>query len=501
MNGDTDMSHQHSLDLEERDTMTQDGVGAPDHPVQLAEGKRNRPTSASNDPGVTASREVIEALFGPVSERTFAVRYWDGSCEPAGATTTPAFTMSFDRPGALRRMLLPPSELSIVEAYLSGDVGVDGDLAATIDLGDAIGRRVQSAAAYARLLPKIMALPSDPSTAPQELKQNRFAGGLTRFRRSRRHGGAEAIQHHYDVGNDFYSLWLDPRMLYTCAYFEREDEDVVTAQQEKNDYLCRKLRLEPGMKMLDVGCGWGALVMHAAQHYGVEAVGITLSKEQVALATERIAAAGLANRCRVELRDYRDLGNTPEFDRIASIGMMEHVRADLQPAYFATMFRLLRPRGVILNHCLTSVSRALPRTAMEKIKARLWRRDAFIDKYVFPDGRLVPVGHIVSCAESVGFELRDIESLREHYVMTLKQWVRPLIEHEAEAVRVVGERIYRIWRLYLAAGQNSLSKGSVSLIQALLVKPDSNGASGIPLTREYMYDKRGPTAVSSGAAA
>lgn len=453
------------------------------------------------DPRVPLSQEVVAVIFGPANERAFAVRYWDGTFEPAEKTSTPEFTVAFQRPGALRRMLLPPSELSIIEAFISGDLEIEGRIEAAIHLGDAIGNRLQSPGQFARLLRKLVALPRDHSTAPKEVKGTRFSRGLERIMPNRRHGDEKAIQYHYDVGNDFYQLWLDPRMVYTCAYFQRADESLEAAQLAKLDHICRKLRLEPGMRLLDVGCGWGALIMHAAQNYGVEAVGITLSKAQASLGMQRIAAAGLSDRCRIELRDYRDLGKTPEFDRAASVGMMEHVRKDLQPGYFDSVYRVLKPGGLFMNHAIVMVQRDESETMIDRLKSRMWKRDAFIHKYVFPEGRLVLVAHVIASAERVGFELRDIESLREHYAMTLRHWSNGLEAKANEAIKIAGERTYRVWRLYMAGAVYGFAHGRLNLIQALLVKPDAKGRSEMPLTREYMYSDRSPLTISSATAA
>ena len=460
-----------------------------------------REPDVPSDPGVPRSQEVVEAIFGPVAERKFAVRYWDGTFEPAGASSTPDFTLSFQRPGALRRMFLPATELSIAESFVSGDVDIEGNMEAAMYLGDALGKRLQSPADQMRLVRKLLALPKDPATAPKELKGTRFSRGVAKIMAIGRPGDEKAIQYHYDVGNEFYQLWLDPKMVYTCAYFRNADDDLATAQVAKLDHICRKLRLEPGMKMLDVGCGWGALIMHAAQNYGVEAVGITLSQAQADLGNKRIAAAGLADRCKIEMRDYRDLGNRQEFDRAASVGMMEHVREDLQPAYFDCVYRVLKPGGLFMNHAIVSVARARPSTRMDRFKGFLWRRDAFIDKYVFPEGKLVPIAHVIASAESVGFELRDIESLREHYAMTLRHWVKGLESHSAEATKIAGERVYRVWRLYMSSAIYGFAVGRINVIQSLLVKPDREGKSYMPLTRDYMYAPAITTEVPDIAAA
>ena len=301
------MSQQQSFEFDDLDVRSESAGQKKSQPsIRGPLLSEDRPTDAL-DPRVAPTQEVVAAVFGAIHERRFSVRYWDGTFEPAGACSTPEFALSFERPGSLRRMLLPPSELSIVEAFLSGDVNIEGHLEAAMSLGDDIGNRVQSGKAFAQLLPKLIALPRDDSSAPRQVKGTRFSRGIKRLLPTWRHGDEKAIQYHYDVSNDFYRLWLDSRMVYTCAYFNHAEDDLDTAQVSKLDHICRKLRLEPGMKFLDVGCGWGALIMHAAQNYGVDAVGITLSEAQATLARQHIAAAGLSDRCRVEIRDYRDL--------------------------------------------------------------------------------------------------------------------------------------------------------------------------------------------------
>jgi cyclopropane-fatty-acyl-phospholipid synthase len=276
-------------------------------------------------------------------------------------------------------------------------------------------------------------------------------------------------------------------MVYSCAYFEHDDVDLDAAQEAKLDYVCRKLRLHAGERLLDVGCGWGALIMHAAQYYGTEAVGITLSERQATLARQRIADAGLADRCRVEVRDYRELTGEGLFDKIASIGMVEHVGLRRLPDYFRAAFRALKPGGLFLNHGIVSIAGARVRSLRQRLAARVWRRNVFINRYVFPDGILVPVAPVIEAAERVGFETRDLESLREHYTMTLREWLRRLECHEREAVRLVGEFTYRIWRLYMAGSAYGFRSGRLGVLQTLLAKPDQRGSTGLPLTRADLY--------------
>lgn len=440
------------------------------------------PAAEASSTALVRARDFVERIFGPPAERSFTVRYWDRSEESPGFSSDKPFTLWFKRSGAMRRMLLPPSELAIAEAFINGDVDIEGNAEYAMHLGDVIGSRIQSLSGVAELLPRLLGLPKDDAAARADARKKlRFSGDVTR-----RRGGAAAIQHHYDVGNDFYKLWLDERMVYTCAYFQSADEKLDDAQLGKLDLICRKLRLEEGHKLLDIGCGWGALIMHAAANYGVEATGITLSNAQAELARERIAAAGLSSRCRVELMDYRDLPMRGQYDRIASVGMMEHVGNDRLPGYFNAAFGALRPGGVFLNHTIVREGHRDTETVSDVIKARMWRRDAFIHRYIFPDGRLVPAARVIECAEHAGLELRDVEALREHYVLTLRHWLGALEAHEKEAIQLVGDKRYRTWRLYMLGAINGFRSGSINIVQMVLAKPGPEGDSGIPLTRGYM---------------
>jgi cyclopropane-fatty-acyl-phospholipid synthase len=277
------------------------------------------------------------------------------------------------------------------------------------------------------------------------------------------------------VSNEFYALWLDRRMVYSCAYFIDPEEDLEAAQERKLDYLCRKLRLRPGERLLDIGCGWGGLVIHAAQHYGVEALGITLSRPQVDLANERIREAGLSHCCRVEMCDYRDVDEPAGFDKLVSVGMFEHVGEGLLPLYFRQAWRLLRPGGAFLNH-------GIARRATDSLP----KGPTFSDRYVFPDGELVPIHISLQHAEANHFEVRDVESLREHYALTLRHWVRRLEARHEQVLEVVDEPTYRVWRLFMSGSAYGFSVGRINVYQALLVKPDG-GRSGLPLTRADWY--------------
>jgi cyclopropane-fatty-acyl-phospholipid synthase len=434
------------------------------------------------------SREVLATLFGPPDRRGFAVRYWDGTVEGVRHGRAP-FTLRIERPGALRRMLLPPNDLSINEAYLSGDVDIDGRVEDAATLGDAINHRIRSPRTLGSIVRHLMALPKDGTVESVR---------AARAEHSVEHAGSQhdkardraAVQFHYDIGNDFYQLWLDQRMVYSCAYFETPDTPLDDAQLAKLEHICRKLRLRPGERLLDVGCGWGALIIHAARQYGVEALGITLSEKQAALARERIAEAGLSDRVKVELRDYRDLPAAARFDKISSVGMVEHVGIAKLPVYFAAMYRVLAPRGLFLNHGIVSLGAARAHTWKDRVEAKLWRRNAFIEQYVFPDGQLVPLRAVIGAAEAAGFETRDAESLREHYAITLRHWTSRLMANAERAIAIAGERTYRVWRLYMAASAHAFASGSINIVQTLLAKRDETGEAGVPLTRRDLYAER-----------
>ena len=429
-------------------------------------------------------RDVLAALFGPPRERPFDVRFWDGATD-RGGEPTPRFTLVLNRPAALRRMLLPPSEVSLVESYISGDIDIDGSMEAGAALLPLIRGRLHSAGAIAHLANLVLKL---PGKADDDLADARFPEHARKL--GPRHTpvrDAAAVRFHYDVGNDFYKLWLDKRMVYSCAYFRSPDDALDTAQEAKLDLICRKLRLQPGERFLDIGCGWGGLIMHAAEHYGVDATGITLSENQAQLARERIKKAGLSDRCRVDIRDYRTLSADDGYDKIASVGMIEHVGLSHLPVYFESAYRALKPGGLFLNHGIVSLEAARPKTIGGKIWDLFWKTGVFIDTYVFPDGRLTAAADVISAAELSGFEVRDVESLREHYAMTLRHWVRSLEENSDEAKALVGDHTYRVWRLYMAASARAFATAAINIIQTLLAKPTEAGKSKVPLTREDIY--------------
>jgi cyclopropane-fatty-acyl-phospholipid synthase len=422
--------------------------------------------SLLREPYSIVCREFLDALLNDYPRPDFQVRLWDGNVW--GAAKQPRFTLVLKHAGALRAMFSSPSELTLGEAYIHDDFDIEGDIEAAFDLADHLLGQKASLGQTLDLNERLHKLPkSDHPRAG--LHTIEFGGEVHSKERER-----QTISYHYDLPAEFYALWLDPRMVYSCAYFAMPDEDLDSAQERKLDYICRKLRLHPGERLLDIGCGWGALVIHAAAHYGVEAVGITLSVPQAEVARERVREAGLNDRCRVEVSDYRDIDHDQQYDKVVSVGMFEHVGEALLPEYFHQAWNLLRPGGVFLNHGI-SYSATYRR-----------RGPSFVDRYVFPDGELVPISTSLQAAELSGFEVTDLESLREHYALTLHHWVQRLEAHREEARRVTDDTTYRIWRLYMAGSAHGFRSGRLNIFQTLLAKA-VRGHNGLPLTRADWY--------------
>jgi cyclopropane-fatty-acyl-phospholipid synthase len=372
-------------------------------------------------------------------------------------------------PDALRRIVTAPGELGLARAYVSGDLELQGSIWALLELRDRIPD--------VQLEPKMM------------LRLVRELGGWREVRplpppdeevrlRGRRHSKARdaaAISHHYDVSNAFYRLVLGPSLTYSCAVWHDPDDTLEAAQANKYELICRKLDLRPGMRLLDVGCGWGGMVMHAAQNHGVQAVGITISRQQAELAEKRVAEAGLSDQVQIRVQDYREVADGP-YDGVSSIGMFEHVGEARLAEYFECLRRLVRPEGRLLNHGISRPARSE--------KARLPRR-SFINRYVFPDGELHEVGRVVSITQDAGFEVRHVESLREHYALTLRRWVANLEGHWDEAVAEVGAPRARVWRLYMAGSAVNFEAGRTQVHQVLSVPREPGGLSGLPLRPQF----------------
>ena len=418
-------------------------------------------------------RPVVEGALGP--DVPIRVDCWDGSSTgPPDADVALRFTSR----RALRRILWAPNELGIARAYVSGDVEIEGNVLDALTTLEALadpergpgvdtGRETRVAVAKAVLRLGALGLPPRPPTEEIRLSGKRHGRGRD----------AKAISHHYDVGNDFYALVLGPSMVYSCAYFEDPPSPAYTledAQRAKLDLVARKLGLTEGVRLLDVGCGWGAFVTHAAREYGVTAVGVTLSEEQAAYARAAVAAQGLADRVEIRVQDYRDVSDGP-YDAVASIGMAEHVGLSQLAAYAAHLHGLLAPEGRLLNHAISR--RPGPPGDPKGDKT------SFINRYVFPDGELHPLATTVDVLESAGFEVRDVESLREHYAETLRAWVHNLEASWDEAVRLSSAGRARVWRLYMAGSALGFASNRIGVNQVLAVRTGPGGTSGLPRTR------------------
>ena len=408
------------------------------------------PPMPARDRRVEQAAHALAPLIRALGDRRdFAIRFWDGRGFRTPAGVDPRFTLSIRRPGALRRMLLPPTDLAIGKAFVHGDFDVDGDIFAFASLPDRLGELPLRPIDWLRLGSRLIRLQDAPRPADA-----RTAAALSGELHSAARDAA-AIRFHYDVGNEFYRLWLDQRMVYSCAYFRTDDASLDDAQLAKLDLVLDKLQIRDGMRLLDIGCGWGGLLMRAAERYPhLTAVGITLAERQHAMATDLVAAAGFADRLRVELLDYREApARLGRFDRIASIGMAEHVGEERLRDYFRAAAGCLEPGGLFLNHAITLQPGRLAVVGGGLLPGPLGQivgRRSFVDAYVFPDGVLVTLAQMLSPAMAAGFEVRDIESLRPHYARTLRHWVARLEAHWTEAVAEAGEAIARTWRLYMA---------------------------------------------------
>jgi cyclopropane-fatty-acyl-phospholipid synthase len=378
-------------------------------------------------------------------------------------------TLEVRSPIALKYITGAPGDLGLARAFVSGELVVHGDLHAA--LLEMVGETRQDVSLAQKLAilrdlgPEILGRPPVP---PEE--------AAPPWRRGLRHSkqrDAAAISHHYDVSNRFYEMVLGPSMTYTCAVYPAPDATLEDAQRAKYELVCGKLALEPGMRLLDVGCGWGGMAMHAAENHGVKVLGVTLSKLQAEWAQKTAAERGLGDLVEIRYSDYRDVGQS-DFDAVSSIGLTEHVGQKNLPSYFGFLASRLRPGGRLLNHCITRA------TTKERARA-----GGFIDRYVFPDGELLGVGRIISAMQDNGFEPRHEENLREHYAMTLRDWGRNLNDNWSEAVAEVGERRARVWELYMAASRVGFDLNRIQLHQVLGVKLRPRGASGMPLHPDW----------------
>ena len=428
------------------------------------------------DPTVRRATHVLELIFPP--PRQFGIRLWDGS-EPPHETPAP-FQLVIHHPGALRRMFKPPVELSLGEAFIRDDFDIEGDIFSAYPLMEDIAKRQFNMGDLVRLGLSLLSLPATPSKGMEGRGPLQARGEVHSRERDR-----QVVQYHYDVGNDFYALWLDRNMQYSCGYFPTGAEDLDTAQELKMEHICRKLRLSPGERLLDIGCGWGGLARYAASKHGARVLGVTLSKNQKSYADGQASSKGLAKDVAVGLMDYRDLGDE-SFDKIVSVGMFEHVGRSHLPEYFAQVYRLLKPGGLFLNH---GISRRAGTGSNEQglVQKMIVGQDTFSQRYIFPDGELEPVSDVNLIAENAGFEVRDVENLREHYALTLRNWVNRLAQHREEAIRASDPVTYRTWRLYMSGSAYGFESGNINVNQSLLAKTTPQGRSGVPLSRADLY--------------
>ncbi|KGE07121.1 class I SAM-dependent methyltransferase [Burkholderia gladioli] len=375
---------------------------------------------------------------------------WNGDQHDFGNFSAPAVTLKVNHASALP-LLLDPSLDNLGEAYVKGKIDIEGRLPDIIDIGYSLAR----------------------STVTNASKLAR----VTRYFTHTKNSDKKAIQYHYDVSNDFYRLWLDENMVYSCAYFENGDEDLATAQIKKIDHILTKIQLQPGQRLLDIGCGWGALVLRAAQKFGAHCVGVTLSQNQFDLATERVRRAGLENQIEIRLQDYRDVEG--QFDRITSVGMFEHVGRKNLPGYFTKVRELLADDGVAMNHGITSSDADSGETSLGG--------GEFIDRYVFPDGELPHVSLAIEAAQRGGLEVVDAESLRRHYARTLDIWTENFEAKADQARQLVDDEKFRIWRVYLAGCAYAFENDDVSIYQ-LVCRKAGRSAKTLPWSRRYMYE-------------
>ncbi len=401
----------------------------------------------------------------------FTVKLWDNSVLQIGKGVS-AFTLYIHSPNVLRQLVFFRDPIRLAEAYFDGEVEVAGDFNTAMKLRyylESLKLPFQE-----KLLLGLRALALKSKSIQRQHTKNssvtRKLGGTTH------QNSAESIAFHYDVSNAFYKLWLDEHMVYSCAYFETPEQDLDAAQRNKLDHICRKLRLQPGELLLDIGCGWGALVCWAARYYGVRVLGITLSQNQFEYATAEVKRQGLQHQVSIEMRNYRDLPLEATYDKVSSIGMFEHVGLKNLPNYFSIVNQVLKPGGLFLNHGITTTKSGWSQSVATK----------FINRHIFPDGELDTVSNIQQRMEDANFEIYDVEGLRPHYALTLRQWVNRLDAKKEEVIHLVGDRTYRIWRLYMTGSAIQFEQGTTGIYQ-ILAERKQDGRSILPLTRRDLY--------------
>ena len=417
----------------------------------------------------TSSHQVLSYLFNDYLG-SFMIHLWNDNKLRIGHDIS-AFTLKIKDASVLRDLILFRDPVRLAEAYFDGSIEVDGDFNAALGLRHYLEQLKLPLRKKLNLALKVL-LPLNKQQTSRPIQ-------FSRNDELPRQNGKETIAFHYDISNEFYQLWLDKRMIYSCAYFEHSEQSLEQAQCNKLDHICRKLRLQAGEHFLDIGCGWGALVCWAAKHYGVLAHGITLSQSQYEHARAEVIKQNLQDKVSIELRDYRELTQAAVYDKIASVGMFEHVGLKNLPTYFSIVNHLLKPNGLFLNHGITTNKSGWGRCVSSR----------FINRHVFPDRELEKVSTIQSLMEDADFEIADVEGLRPHYALTLRHWVHRLEQHYEDAVNLVGERNYRIWRLYLTGCALQFEQGQTGIYQILAVRKN-NSFSPLPLTRRDLYEDR-----------
>ena len=372
----------------------------------------------------------------------------------------PAATITFHSAEPLKA-LLRGDLVRTADAYVAGQISVDGPIETVLKIGISLAEKLGR-------FPPLRGLSRIVALLPAVNSRNRDAAN---------------ISHHYDVGNEFYRLWLDRQMIYSCAYFRSGHEDIHAAQQQKLDHICRKLLLRPGERLLDIGCGWGGLLQWAARHYGVNGVGVTLSERQYLSAREAVASSGLSDLIEIRLQHYREIGDREGFDKIVSVGMYEHVGLRNLPAYFQTVASLLRPGGAFLNHGIVSTDAAG--------RPRGPPGGRFINRHVFPGGAVPHLSRVLIELSQAGLEFADAEDLRPHYALTLQHWSRRLEACRDQAIDASGPEVFRTWRVFLAGMAYAFDHGWLSVAQVLSFKASSSGEVRRPWTREYQYQEPG----------
>lgn len=433
----------------------------------------------SADSQLKSIKDLLNSLAEPLNLNV-SVRLWNGEVVPLGPNADGKYIIAIAGPGVIGSMMRRPTLEMLIRLYATGHIDFEGgDL---IDISEALKTRDSSRERLRKISKLMLAKKTLPflfaKTQIADLKQGFQEDSVGRVESKRKN--QDYIQFHYDVGNEFYELFLGKEMMYTCAYFRDWSNSLDQAQYDKMDMICRKLQLQPGDRMLDIGCGWGGLICHAAKHYGVKAHGITLSQQQHDYAKAKIAELGLSNQVSVEICDYANHQGT--YDKISSIGMSEHIGAANYPRYFSKINSMLRDRGLVLNHAIARSSKS-----SQKLVKRIRPERKFLLKYIFPGSELIPVGMTTDFLEQTGFEVNDVESWRDHYAITLRFWCKNLSANKERAIELVGAERYRLWVAYLAGGSVGFTAGSIKIFQVVANKKAAKGISGMPPTREHLY--------------